>query len=106
MRGYGQKNPLIEYKKESFYEFEKMMGQIKWDIVQRIFKMRPDEYSASAIEEIEKEKEKELAELQLGGSGPGAEAPKPVKRAEPKVGRNDPCPCGSGKKYKQCCGKA
>jgi preprotein translocase subunit SecA len=108
LRGYGQKNPLIEYKKESFYEFEKMMEQIKWDIVQRIFRIRTDEYSAAAIQEIEREKEKELAEIQLGGSGgDGAttEGPQPVRRAAPKVGRNDPCPCGSGKKYKHCCGK-
>jgi preprotein translocase subunit SecA len=107
LRGYGQKNPLIEYKKESFYEFERMMEQIKWDIMQHLFKMRPDEYDASAIEEIEREKEKELASLQLGGdAGPSAEGgAKTVRREAPKVGRNEPCPCGSGKKYKQCCGK-
>jgi preprotein translocase subunit SecA len=107
LRGYGQKNPLIEYKKESFYEFERMMEQIKWDIMQHLFKMRPDEYDASAIEEIEREKEKELASLQLGGDvSPSAEGgAKTVRREAPKVGRNEPCPCGSGKKYKQCCGK-
>lgn len=106
LRGYAQKNPLIEYKKESFYEFEKMMDQIKWDIVQHLFKMRPDEYSASAIEEIERSKEKELQSLQLGGSvGPEAPASQPVRRDAPKVGRNEACPCGSGKKYKQCHGK-
>ena len=106
LRGYGQKNPLIEYKKESFNEFEKMMQEIKWDIVQRIFRNRTDQYSADAINQIEKEKEKELAELQLGGSGDSTtEGPQPARRAEPKVGRNDPCPCGSGKKFKHCCGK-
>jgi preprotein translocase subunit SecA len=104
LRGYGQKNPLIEYKKESFYEFERMMEQIKWDIVQRVFRMRPDEYSAEAIEEIEREKEKELESLQLGGSAE-PQPKKTVRRAAPKVGRNDPCSCGSGKKYKHCCGK-
>lgn len=107
LRGYGQKNPLIEYKKESFYEFEKMMEQIRWDIVQRLFRMRPDEYSAEVIEEIEREKEKELDTLQLAGAGDAAgQAKQPVKRVAPKVGRNEPCPCGSGKKYKHCCGKA
>ncbi len=106
LRGYGQKNPLIEYKKESFSAFEQMMEQIKWDIVQRIFRIRPEEYSAAAIEEIEREKEKELDELQLGGQGgPGAEPAQPKRREVPKVGRNEPCPCGSGKKYKHCCGK-
>jgi hypothetical protein len=55
-----------------------MMEQIKWDIVQRIFRIRPEEYSAAAIEEIEREKEKELDELQLGGQGgPGAEPAQP-----------------------------
>jgi len=106
LRGYGQKNPLIEYKKESFFAFERMMEEIKWDIVQRVFKMQPDEYSAAAIDAIEREKEKELEELQLGGAGGSAEeGPKPSRRAAPKVGRNDPCPCGSGKKYKHCCGR-
>ncbi len=105
LRGYGQKNPLVEYKKESFYEFERMMEQIKWDIVQRVFKMRPDEYSASAIEQIEREKERELETLQLGGAGAGDSAAQPTKRVTPKVGRNETCPCGSGKKYKYCCGK-
>lgn len=105
LRGYGQKNPLIEYKKESFAIFEDMMNQIKWDIVSRIFRMRPDDFSASAIEQIETQREKELDAIQVGGDGSEDMAAKTVKRVAPKVGRNDPCPCGSGKKYKQCCGK-
>lgn len=104
LRGYGQKNPLIEYKRESFIEFQKMIGEIKWDIVQRIFKMRPDESTVKLIEEIEEEKEKELDSLQLGGSDETSR-PQPTKRAAPKVGRNEPCPCGSSKKFKHCCGK-
>jgi len=103
LRGYGQKNPLIEYKKESFFEFEKMMEQIKWDSVHRIFKMKPDQYTASSIHEIEKAKEKELESLKVGGDQ--AVSSEPVRRDAPKVGRNDPCPCGSGKKYKHCHGK-
>lgn len=105
LRGYGQKNPLIEYKKESFAIFEDMMNQIKWDIVSRIFRMRPDDFSASAIEQIENQREKELDAIQVGGDGSEDAAAKTVKRVAPKVGRNDHCPCGSGKKYKQCCGK-
>ncbi|KKQ32738.1 MAG: Protein translocase subunit SecA [candidate division TM6 bacterium GW2011_GWF2_37_49] len=104
LRGYGQKNPLIEYKRESFIEFQKMIGEIKWDIVQRIFKMRPDESTIQLIEEIEEEKEKELDSLQLGGADETSR-PQPAKRAAPKVGRNEQCPCGSGKKFKHCCGK-
>ncbi|KKQ12186.1 MAG: Protein translocase subunit SecA [candidate division TM6 bacterium GW2011_GWF2_36_6] len=102
-RGYGSKNPLVEYKRESFYVFERMMDQIKWDIVQRIFHMRPEDYSIDALEDIEAEKEKELDALRgVGGDTTGN---KTIKRHQPKVGRNDTCPCGSGKKYKQCCGK-
>ncbi|MFH0898551.1 MAG: preprotein translocase subunit SecA [bacterium] len=105
LRGYGQKNPLIEYKKESFYEFEKMMEEITWNIVQRVFKMCPEDFSASDIHEIEKRKEKELSEVQVGGDGTLDPSAKTFKREAPKVGRNEPCPCGSGKKYKKCCGK-
>jgi preprotein translocase subunit SecA len=104
LRGYGQKNPLIEYKRESFTAFQIMIGEIKWDIAQRIFKMKPDESTIEMIEEIEEEKEKELDSLQLGGPSEDSK-PQPAKRLTPKVGRNEPCPCGSGKKFKHCCGK-
>jgi preprotein translocase subunit SecA len=105
LRGYGQKNPLIEYKKEAFSLFTDMMHQIKWDIVNSIFKMKPDSFSASSIHEIEQEREKELASVQMGGDGTGSREARTVRRGVPKVGRNDPCPCGSGKKYKKCCGR-
>lgn len=104
LRGYGQKNPLIEYKRESFSAFQIMIGEIKWDIAQRIFRMKPDNSTIEMIEEIEEEKEKELDSLQLGGPSEVSK-PQPAKRAAPKVGRNEPCPCGSGKKFKHCCGK-
>jgi preprotein translocase subunit SecA len=104
LRGYGQKNPLIEYKKESFAAFQIMIDEIKWDIVQRIFRMKPDDTTIEMIDEIEEEKEKELDTLQLGGADETSR-PQPTKRTAPKIGRNEPCPCGSGKKYKQCCGK-
>ena len=105
LRGYGQKNPLIEYKKEGFALFQEMMYQIKWDIIQSIFKMKPETFSAAEVHEIEQEREKELATLQMGGDESGNRTAKTVKRDKPKVGRNDPCPCGSGKKYKKCCGR-
>ena len=104
LRGYGQKNPLVEYKKEAFELFQDMMRQIKWDIVQRIFRMRPENFDSAAIHSIEQEKEKELANLQIGGDDSSKES-RTVHRDEPKVKRNDPCPCGSGKKFKKCCGK-
>ena len=104
LRGYGQKNPLIEYKRESFIEFQRMIEQTKWDIVQRIFKMRPDESTIKLIEEIEEEKEKELDSLQLIGGDESSKS-QPAKRATPKIGRNELCHCGSGKKFKHCCGR-
>ncbi|MFH1644017.1 MAG: preprotein translocase subunit SecA [bacterium] len=105
LRGYGQKNPLVEYKKESFFEFENMMNQIKWDIVQRIFRLRPENVSLSSFHEIEKEKEEELSNIQIGGDDSTSGESKTIHRTQPKVGRNSPCPCGSGKKFKHCCGK-
>jgi len=104
LRGYGQKNPLVEYKKESFSMFESMMSQIKWDVVQGIYRMKPDELTVSNLHAIESAHEKELESLQMGGGDESDDA-RTVKRSAPKVGRNSPCPCGSGKKYKQCCGR-
>ena len=82
-----------------------MMQQIKWDTVQRVFRIRPDDFSSSAIHEIEHERKEELASLQIGGDTTAPVDQKTVKRATPKVGRNDPCPCGSKKKFKHCCGR-
>jgi preprotein translocase subunit SecA len=104
LRGYGQKNPLIEYKKESFDMFRSLMVQIKWDIVQGVFRMKPEDLTLSKLHEIAKEHEKSLEDIQIGGDGSVSDA-RTVERKEEKVGRNDPCPCGSGKKYKKCHGQ-
>jgi len=104
LRGYAQKNPLLEYKKESFDTFTKMMNAIKYDTVERVFRFQPEHFSRSNIESIEQEREKELAQA-LESGGDETSGTQPVQRSQKKVGRNDPCPCGSGKKYKQCCGK-
>jgi preprotein translocase subunit SecA len=105
LRGYGQKNPLTEYKRESFHEFEKMMEQITWNIVELVFKMKPDNYSIDKLNEIEKRREKERADMYVGGDDSEALDQATVRRGHPKVGRNEPCPCGSRKKYKHCCGR-
>jgi len=106
LRGYGQKNPLVEYKKESFDMFENMMSQIKWDVARGIFRMKPDDATIAHFHKIETERKKELSNLQMGGDDSGNKsAAKTVKRDQPKVGRNDPCSCGSGKKFKHCCGR-
>lgn len=106
LRSWGQKNPLIEYKREAFAMFKDMMRSVRRDIVHHIFHLNLERFDDHALEE---RREKELAEMSMvsgASAGPEGKGAKPVtvKRAEQKVGRNDPCPCGSGKKYKKCCG--
>jgi preprotein translocase subunit SecA len=155
LRGYGQKDPLVEYKKESYVLFQDMMDRIEDETIRWLFFMHradeggttaigdvpdvphpelwadePDEEDAEAVavaapgasngitdaqrqaaqnsvadltRTIQRKKEKELAALQFGGGGDGSSQKQPVL-AKKTAGRNDPCPCGSGKKYKKCCG--
>ncbi|MBU0544548.1 MAG: preprotein translocase subunit SecA [Proteobacteria bacterium] len=99
LRGYAQQNPLMVYKKEGFEMFQDMISRVKEEIVNIMFRIQISE--PQKIEEIRKPKEQKLL---FSGSDEGV-AKKPVKREDNKVGRNDPCPCGSGKKFKKCCGK-
>ncbi len=101
LRGYGQRNPLIEYKKESFDLFEDLMNRIEDGSIRFLFLLQPVDQAKQA-EQIERRQKRQqfIASNQGGGDSPR----KPVKRGSPKVGRNDPCPCGSGKKFKKCCG--
>lgn len=102
LRSWGQKNPLIEYKKEAFVMFREMMEQIRWEIVHRIFHLNTERFNA---QEIENKRQKELDSLTLmGGDEDSAGERQPMMRDEPRIGRNDPCVCGSGQKYKKCCG--
>ncbi|MGH9682277.1 MAG: preprotein translocase subunit SecA [Candidatus Acidiferrales bacterium] len=105
LRGYGQKDPLVEFKKEAFILFEDMLDRIDTEAVRFLFLMQParPEEEAKQIEQRQRQQQKNL-QFQTGPAAQ-AEAPKPV-RAAAKVGRNDPCPCGSGKKYKKCHGAA
>ena len=102
LRGYGQKDPLVEFKKEGFTLFEDMMERIDSDSVRFLFLMQPakPEQEARVIEERQR---RQQAQIKFSSGPAQQEAPKPV-RAGAKVGRNDPCPCGSGKKYKKCHG--
>jgi preprotein translocase subunit SecA len=149
LRGYGQKDPLVEYKKESFGLFEAMRDRIEDETVRWLYFLQPadsltmgfdaaeeeppedadgtpviaggDGNGSSGIasvtpdqqrsaqhtfqdftRNIQRKKDKELAEISMVGSGTAA-APKQVIKGK-QVGRNDPCTCGSGKKYKKCCG--
>ncbi len=97
LRGYGQRDPLTEYKRESFEMFAAMKERIEDDIIRFLFLMEP-------VVQKEAEQMRRRRERDLVFSAPAKEAPEPVKRAAVKVGRNDPCPCGSGKKYKKCHG--
>ena len=104
LRGYGQKDPLVEFKKEAFTLFEDMMGRIDTETVRYLFLVQPARPEDEA-REIERRQRRQQQELQFQAGAAQAEAPRPV-RTGAKVGRNDPCPCGSGKKYKKCHGAA
>jgi preprotein translocase subunit SecA len=104
LRGYGQKDPLVEFKKEAFILFEDMMDRIDTEAVRFLFLMQPAKPEEEA-KQIERRQRQQQRDLQFQAGPAQAEAPKPV-RAGAKIGRNDPCPCGSGKKYKKCHGAA
>jgi preprotein translocase subunit SecA len=105
LRGYGQKDPLVEFKKEAFTLFEDMMGRIDTETVRYLFLVQPARPEDEA-REIERRQRRQQQQMQMqAGAAQAAEQPKPV-RTGAKVGRNDPCPCGSGKKYKKCHGAA
>ncbi|MEY4526736.1 MAG: preprotein translocase subunit, ATPase [Nitrospirota bacterium] len=110
LRGYGQKDPLIEYKKEGYDLFAGMMQRIKSDALERLFRVQavrqeapPEQQQAAPPPPPPPVIARPQPTLTLN-RGEAAEAPKTVERADDKVGRNDPCPCGSGKKYKKCHG--
>ena len=105
LRGYGQKDPLVEYKKESYQMFQAMMNRIDEEVLRYLFLMQPVQ-EEEKVREIERRQRRQQAEMILSGAGDGSPAVKTVVRTGEKVGRNQPCPCGSGKKYKKCHGAA
>jgi preprotein translocase subunit SecA len=98
LRGYGQKDPLIEYKREGFDMFSEMIGKIQTDTVERLFRIK-----AVREEPVLGQPMANRQQLQLNRGELVKAAP--ARRENKKVGRNEPCPCGSGKKYKKCCGR-
>jgi preprotein translocase subunit SecA len=132
LRGYGQRDPLVEYKKESFALFQAMKDRVEEEIVRYLWRLTPvtgEGAAAAPVRPAQPRRPPQQLTLSSPQSAPpaspfgairnsggtGQAAPKPartggddvikqVKRDEPKVGRNDPCPCGSGKKYKKCHG--
>ncbi|WP_299795254.1 preprotein translocase subunit SecA [uncultured Shewanella sp.] len=115
LRGYAQKNPKQEYKRESFELFQQMLETLKHDVISVLSKVQVQ--AQSDVEEMEERRRQEDAKIQRDYQHASAEAivgaeeaealaaHTPIVREGEKVGRNDPCPCGSGKKYKQCHGK-
>ncbi|MCK4800206.1 SEC-C domain-containing protein, partial [Candidatus Parcubacteria bacterium] len=93
LQGYGQKDPLVEYKKESYRMFQTLLGSIEENVLSAIFKIQ-------VVKKVESPMENKNISTSGGGEESNASVPETVK----KIGRNDPCPCGSGKKYKKCCG--
>ena len=116
LRGYGQLDPKVEYKKEGHALFDEMIRSIHTDVAEYIFKLRvqTDEERRLKDRWSNASAEHRSATSSLGASqaqneaavnaDQGDQKPKPIERKQPKVGRNDPCPCGSGKKYKKCHG--
>ena len=136
LRGYGQRDPLVEYKKESYALFQDLMARFDEETIKFLFSLRAvdpgqapsgddrplgprpvesgaptavDTDSGASLEQftrdVRRKKERELAHVQMAGAGDARAEVKQVIRGQ-KIGRNEPCPCGSGKKYKKCCGRA
>ncbi|UZP67210.1 preprotein translocase subunit SecA [Desulfovibrio mangrovi] len=117
LRGYGQRDPKQEYKREGFSLFQSMLLRMRENIFKALTRLRIQKADEQAEAEARQREEERLREelrhkeAQKDISYSAAQAPQqeeakkqPARRDEPKVGRNDPCPCGSGKKYKKCCG--
>jgi len=127
LRAYGQRDPLIEYKKESFELFLNLIDTIKEKVIKNVFTLYPALYyqvqdrvkdmqlshkERNAFDHVASRAEGQRERMQNIPQGqhqpqqqPEESKRQPMRREEEKVGRNDPCPCGSGKKYKHCCGQ-
>jgi preprotein translocase subunit SecA len=120
LRAYGQRDPIIEYKKEGFAMFQMMFESINREIAETIFRVQPPSPGRERPRGVFSSLPKRLVHNEFSsldrqgpavadrGEVPGsqkASQAQPYQNPETKVGRNDPCPCGSGKKYKKCCGQ-
>jgi preprotein translocase subunit SecA len=120
LRAYGQKDPLVEYKTEGFRMFMELLDQINTETIGLVFKLFPAAAQPLPVRGLQRPQQMQATHQEAvglgfqgnkepvagggGGQQPRAGKPQPVQVGE-KIGRNDPCPCGSGKKYKQCHGK-
>ena len=101
LRAYGQKDPATQYRIEGSDMFEEMVENIKTDVVKILLNI----HKAGDTRRKETVQITKASQENLNNLDNDTVRKETVKNEEPKVGRNDPCPCGSGKKYKQCCGK-
>jgi len=99
LRGYGQKDPLVEYKKEAYTSFEKLMANIDAEIVRRIFRIQ---IASQPKTQTQIQTNIDTQDGMGLGTQPQARNVQPVISGQKKLGRNDPCWCGSGKKWKRC----
>ena len=111
LRGFAERDPKLEYKREGFRMFQEMLSNIRDKVTDVIFKARLDsDERMRSVWNISNtshaDYERFQAQQEAAASGQGQQVVKTIKLEKPKVGRNDPCPCGSGKKYKKCCGLA
>ena len=110
LRGYGQKDPLVEYKRESFYLFQAMLERIDTETIRYLFNFQVQVTAPVEQQLLERRRRQRRGRVaftkanETAFAGGEEEVAKPVRNKGPRVGRNDPCPCGSGKKYKKCCG--
>jgi preprotein translocase subunit SecA len=110
LRGYGQKDPLVEYKRESFYLFQSMLDRIDTETIRYLFNFQVQVTAPVEEQLLERRRRQRRGRVaftkanETAFAGGEEEVAKPIRNKGPRVGRNDPCPCGSGKKYKKCCG--
>jgi len=107
LRGYGQKNPLDEYKKEGYNLFLNMIETVKEQTIGTLMRVEVvREEDVDQLEEERKQRQEQQMSMNKGAAGENENGQKTIRREGKKIGRNEPCPCGSGKKYKKCCGRA
>ncbi len=120
LRSFAQRDPLIEYKREGFEMFQAMYASIHQEVAELIFRIQqagpsqrfksvfnsvPQQFVHNEVSGLSQPPQSPSMGPQSPGGGPQPEGSAPVRKSGPKVGRNEPCPCGSGKKYKKCCGQ-
>jgi len=110
LRGYGQKDPLVEYKRESYYMFDAMLERIDTDSIRYLFNFQVQVTAPIEQQLLERRRKQRRGRVaftkanETAFAGGEEDSAKPVRNKGPRVGRNELCPCGSGKKHKKCCG--